>query len=430
VNEETGEVDSTFWQFSGRAMASRLFSETDDDEEGVEGHITIPFQAWAGREARLKLGGLTQRKDRKSWTRRFTLRPNGGALTAPPDSLLQDAFIGGSLQFTDATRGTDFYWADQSVDAWYAMIDLPLTQRFRMQAGARAERARQSVSTYAGDVFNSDIESFGNDDMDWMPSLNLTRTIGRSMNLRFSASQTVSRPDLRELTNYDQTNYFSGANETGNPDLKRAVLQSYDFRWEVFPTLDEMVSVSLFYKKLKGPIEKTLQGGESPRIFPANGEDGRNLGMELELRTSLGRLWSGLSRFGVNANVTLVDSEVEVPSIGVESSKIRPLEGQSPYVLNLALYYASRSGGTEVSAFYNRYGRRLSGVGIQGQPDVFDRPQASLDLTATRRLAGSMKLKMAVKNLTNEDQVVEQGDRIRELYRSGVSWAMGLSLGS
>jgi hypothetical protein len=430
LNEETGEVDSTFWRFSGRVQASRLFSQVDDDEQGVEGHITIPFKSWATGNAHVKFGGLNQQKDRTSWTRRFTFRQNSGDNTAPADSILQDANIGTQIQFFDNTRGTDYYWADQSLHAWYAMVEMPLTARLRFLAGVRTEKAVQSVGTFSGEIFASDLEHFGNDDTDLMPALNLTQALGPDMNLRFAASQTVSRPDLRELTDYDMSNYFSGANETGNPELRRALLQSYDFRWEAFPSLGELVSVSLFYKKLKGPIEKTLQGGESPRIFPANGKNGRNLGVEFELRTGLGRLWQPLTRFGLNTNLTLVNSEIEVPAIGVETAKVRPLEGQSPYVFNLALFYTSKGGGTELSAFYNWYGRRLQGVGIQGQPDIYEREQKTLDLVAARKLSRKLKLKLAAKNLTGEQPTVEQGGRIRERYEPGVSWSMGLSIGS
>lgn len=429
---ETDDGDTTVWRFS-RTGASRLFSDVDDTDHGLEGHLTIPFHSWAEGEARVKVGGLNQTKDRASWTRRFTYsagRASGSDLTLPVDTLLSDPNYGRLVNFKETTRGSDFYWADQSLHGWYAMVDLPVAKRLRVLTGARVEDSRQNIITYSDAVFTSAKKSYGNHNSDIMPALNLTYAASAKTNLRLAASQTVSRPDLRELTNFDLTDYQSGSPKTGNPKLKRARIQAYDLRWETFPTLGELFAASLFYKKLIDPIENTIQGGEAPREFPNNGGKGRNLGMEFELRFGLGRLAHRFERFSTTANLTLVNSRVTLPASGVQSSATRPLEGQSPYVANFGLYYTSPAGRTELSFYYNSFGRRLTGVGIYGQPDIYERARTTLDLVATHKLTPGLRLKLAGKNLSNAKRIIDQGGLIRESAQSGSTFSISLTSGS
>lgn len=425
---ETDDGDTTIWRFS-RAGASRLFSEVSDDDRGFEGHITIPFRSWAEGEAKIKFGGLNQEKDRASRTRRFSYTAGAGLLTDPVDSLLADANIGRRFNFKEVTRGTDYYWADQSLHAWYGLVELPISKRVRLLTGARVEKSVQTITTYTDQIFTSAKKSYGNSVSDVLPALNVTWAMTGKSNLRFAASQTVSRPDLRELTNFDLTDYQSGNPKTGNPNLKRATIQAFDVRWEVFPTFSELLAVSLFYKNLKDPIENTIQGGEAPREYPNNGEDGRNLGAEFEVRAALGRIAPRFERFSVLGNLTLVDSSVDLPASGVQTAQERPLEGQSPYVGNLGLFYTT-PGGTELSFFYNTYGRRLTGVGIYGQPDIYERPQSTFDVTAARRFGDGLKVKLSAKNITNSAKVTEQGERVRDSSESGSQYSLSVTFGS
>ncbi len=430
ISQQTGAgTDTLVWRFS-RTGASRMFSGLEDHEKGYELHLTFPFHGWAPGDARFKVGTSRQKKSRTSWARRFTFAVDQGLQTVPIDQLLSDENLGTIVRFREQTRGTDFYWAEQEVDASYVMVDLPLLKRLRGLFGARFEQATQTITDYSGSAFSSPKKSYGNDKDDVMPALNLTYALGGRTNLRFAASQTVVRPDLRELTDFDLTNYVSGGPETGNPNLKRGLIQSCDLRWETFPNPGSLVAVSLFYKNLKDPIEKTLQGGEAPRVFPNNGLDGKNRGVELEFRGGLGGAWKRLERFGLTTNLTLLSTEVNLPKSGVQTASTRPLEGQSKYVTNIGLFYTSPQGGMELSLFANSYGRRLTGVGVQGQPDVFERSRTTMDATAGWRISRTFKLKWSGKNLTDAPVVVEQGHSIREKRNPGASYSLGLTVGS
>ncbi|TPW17632.1 MAG: fecA, partial [bacterium] len=106
-----------------------------------------------------------------------------------------------------------------------------------------------------------------------------------------------------------------------------------------------------------------------------------------------------------------------------------PLTDQSRLVQNLALSYTSPGGWTETSAFFNKFGRRLTDVGVYGQPDVYEEGRVTLDASITQRLTRSLKLKFVGKNLTNTTQLKTQGGKIREEFTTGTAFAIALGFG-
>src|SRR5262249_37776774 len=151
------------------------------------------------------------------------------------------------------------------------------------------------------------------------PSANLTWALNDMTNLRVAASQTVSRPDLTELSSSPTLEYVAGYQVLGNPDLKRALIRNYDFRAEVFPGLSELFAAGFFYKDLAHPIEQVITGGSPHVLIPRNSAGGRNYGFELEARTGLDRLWRRLKGISVNTNATVISSKIKI-SNGIVSS--------------------------------------------------------------------------------------------------------------
>ena len=172
------------------------------------------------------------------------------------------------------------------------MLDLPLSNRLRAVVGARVEDASMKVDSY--DIFNLTPDSLLSkarlDNTDLLPAINFSYALRENLTVRAAYSQTVSRPDFRELSNFWLTDYVSGYPEIGNPDLKRAKIHSTDLRFEAYPRSNELLAASVFHKRLINPIEKSLQGGSTPVYKPINGEGGYILGTELEARLGLDRV--------------------------------------------------------------------------------------------------------------------------------------------
>ncbi|MCI0632502.1 MAG: TonB-dependent receptor, partial [Actinobacteria bacterium] len=436
-NGVTDSTEKWVLAYTGSAPSlSRMYGELADEERGIEGSWTIPFKQWDGLEAKFKTGLLVSGKDRDEVYRRFRYRigPQARTLdtTLPPESLLvADNITFQKFLLIEETRDTDQYTAEHRLNGQYAMVDVPLLRRLRLVSGLRAERSEQIVETYSVFVSAENRVRTSLKNTDLLPSVNLTYSLGDNMNVRGAFSRTVNRPDLRELTPLSLTDYTTVVNEAGNPDLRRALLTNYDIRWEAFPSSREIVAVSGFYKRLKDPIEKTVLITPAPTYMPENGEGGRLYGAEIESRVGLGRVSRRLDSFAAMTNLTFVDSETRV-SKGEQTSKERPLQGQSPFVANLGLFYGSGSGRLAGSVLYNVFGKRLAYVGVGVIPDIYEMPRHSVDATLSYAVSPLLRLRCAAENLLDDEVRFEQGDaeHVTTLYKKGRSVSVSLSTGS
>jgi len=262
------------------------------------------------------------------------------------------------------------------------------------------------------------------------------------MNLRLAYGRTLARPVFRELAPYSTFEYVGGYLLTGNPDLRRTLVDNFDLRWEWFVRPGELLAASLFFKYFDDPIEVVYQPfapNDSPEVQYRNVEDATLYGLELELRKRLDFLSGALRHFEIGGNATFIHSTVRVPAEELQSIReLRPdapatrsLQGQSPYLINADLSYVHEQRGTTVSLYYNVFGPRLKEVGLGGTPDTYERPRHTLDLNMSQRLMTNLSLKLSAKNLLNARYRVSHSYRGREYvtrdYGSGRSFSIGLS---
>ena len=82
----------------------------------------------------------------------------------------------------------------------------------------------------------------------------------------------------------------------------------------------------------------------------------------------------------------------------------REIQGQSPYLINAGLNYASSNGKIESSINYNVQGRTLQIVGTTYVPDVYTEPFNSINFNANYKLGENNKFKIGlrIKNILNE----------------------------
>src|SRR5690606_29400329 len=234
----------------------------------------------------------------------------------------------------EETRTTDFYDAEQTVAAGYGMVDVSLSTRARLVGGVRVEQFDQRVDTF--DLFDVDVDNQLEtiraeiSETDIFPSVNFVYDLGGSKNLRAGFSQTVNRPEFRELAPFEFTDIVGGRAVIGNADLERSLIQNYDLRWEWFGGAEEGVSASAVFKRFDKPIEKLVEPPARLRTAFTNADAARNLGLELEARRRLS------DYFLVGVNYTFVDSSIELQSFqtNVLTSLERALTGTSKHIFN------------------------------------------------------------------------------------------------
>jgi TonB-dependent receptor len=279
------------------------------------------------------------------------------------------------------------------------------------------------------------------DDKDLLPSINFIYHLTENMNIRSSYGKTLARPNFREKAPYANYNFAADFIFIGNPDLKRTLIDNYDLRWEWFLRPGEIIAVSGFYKYLKNPIERVINvlfASEGGEVFYENIDKAELMGVEIEMRKRLDEISDLLSNFNIGANISIIHSEVNIPegelqvikNIDPNAESTRPLQGQSPYLLNLELGYNNVSSGTYVSVFYNVFGDRLAEISIGGTPDIFERSRPMLDFTFSQIVLSNFNLKLTVKNILNSAYKLThefKGEEyIRTEYKTGTSVSLGI----
>jgi outer membrane receptor protein involved in Fe transport len=234
------------------------------------------------------------------------------------------------------------------------------------------------------------------------------------MNLRIAYSKTVSRPEFRELAPFSFYNFILDNIVSGNPNLKRATIDNLDLRWEMFLGSGQLVSVSGFYKNFENPIETINRTGTSgaAELYFANVTSAKNFGFECEFRTNLGFISkkdsSFLDNLTIYSNFALIKSEVNLQHFaGAED--MRPLQGQSPYIINSGIFYTNRKEDFSINLSYNMIGSRISIVGNVQEPSVWERGRNVLDFQISKLfLDKKLEIKINVKDILAQDLIYFQ----------------------
>ncbi|MEZ5467380.1 MAG: TonB-dependent receptor [Lysobacterales bacterium] len=429
------------YRFSSRADSNSIeFGELDDSAKEYSLNLKLPWQFADDSSVTFSAGASQLRRDRDSGILRFAYRAVGALSRNPailrltPNEIFVPANIGpGGFQFDQTGRDTDFYVAEQSLDALYASADLVWHEDWRLTVGARQEDNFQLVSTGDPTQPGAAITEARIEQKDLLPSASLTWVRTEKDQFRVGYSETLSRPDFRELSAAPFTDPLLDTETIGNPDLVSTSIKNYDLRWEYYFTDSESFTASLFMKKFDQPIERVLVPGTGELLTYVNVQSATLRGIEFDIYKTLGMLadkgWANpqwlpdfhWENWYVSSNYAYIDSTIELGSAAsIQTTRERPLQGQSPYVANFQLGYINPESGRETSLVYNRFGRRISNVGTFGAPDIYEEPFNQLDLVYKQSLPWSgWTLKARAKNLLDPTVEFTQGDGITREYRKG-----------
>ena len=320
----------------------------------------------------------------------------------------------GRFALLDGTRDLDSYQGNNTYLAGYVSGDLNFGSRANLTAGFRGEYNDQEIrATLSGvDKRLSSIKIFSP-----LPSLNFTYKLSDQTNFRLAYSSTVNRPEFRELAPFRYYDFNLVADIQGSPILTTATIQNVDAKWEFYPTPNELISVTGFYKHFRNPIESLLlltPNGFAYTFF--NSESARSYGVELEMRKGFENSSSAfLKNLTLVGNVSLIKSQVTVGDVirapelsgqineyrDITDSK-RPLTGQSPYLINLGLYYAAPTSGWQGNLLYNVFGQRIFTVGNIDNPSIYEMPRHVIDLNVTKQVGKQLEFRLGIQDILNQ----------------------------
>lgn len=337
-------------------------------------------------------------------------------ISLPISEAFSPAFVndtnGWSLR--EGTRPNDSYTADNTYLAGYAQTTLPL-YKFDITAGVRVEHNIQTLDTRLDNGTDTNID---NPITSVLPSLNVAYNLSDRSIARLAYSRTVNRPEFRELAPFVFYDYVFDAPISGNPDLDVATIDNLDVRFEFYPTQQELISLGAFYKRFDKPIEfNALIAGDSQAFIYANADNANNYGVELEVKKSFRGLFdvAFFDRLSVNLNASYIVSEVDLGSGSLAQARKRPLQGQSPYIINAALGYSDDKN-FNVNVVYNRFGDRLFTVGDNNFPSWYELSRDNIDLTISKKISNTT-FKFGIQDLLNAKYRIYEDSNLDEKIR-------------
>ncbi len=402
-------------------LAGRLFTDMDEKLKVFSAELTQRLTILESMQPSIKIGGYFENKDRNFNSRLFGFVRNSGTPWdlgyKPTDVIFADENINtqNGIRIDEATNPSDSYTAETELKSGYIMAKFTALKKVIVSGGVRIENYGLSLST-----MNANYTAFEKktDTLDVFPSINISYQINEKNLFRVAYGKTINRPEFREIAPYIFYNFEEKAGVYGNPELQSAYIQNIDFRYELYPTPSEMVNIGVFYKNFSNPIEAVaINAGSGKNITFKNADKAESYGAEVDIRKSLAflksknRYFSWVNDMSLVLNTSLIKSVVTI-SDPLERGKNRPMQGQSPYIINTGVFYQNDSAQFSFTILYNVIGPRIAFVGTVNDPHIIEMPRNLIDFSISKNFGKHLSLKLGVKNLLNQPIKYQQEEEV------------------
>ena len=302
------------------------------------------------------------------------------------------------------------YIGDVKIHSPFLMLDNKITKYVRLVWGMRAESYLYTqIASQAENESAFGVEQKDESTWQYLPSANLTVSPTTRTNLRLGYNKSVLRPQFAErlsMPYYDPIRSAKVLNFSGG--MISTVVDNYDFKAEWFPSRGEILSVGVYGKRLKNPIEGVTtigSDGGSREIINMNSHSAKLWGMEMEVYKNLTFLGEGaaLKKIYLYGNAAFNDTKVtgyvKLDGSGGLYKANRPLYGQSPYTYNVGIDYIGEQFG--FSFRQNATGDQYLLVGFDYDAEEIRMPYSVTDMQVSYKFfkERNLELKCGVKNL-------------------------------
>lgn len=429
----------------------RTWSRSFEKNLGWNLDLTVPVKFNIAKTAvsnNLKTGYAGWQKDRLFWVANTASQGYGSSDPQPLSETFDPSIHqNGTVTFSEFS---DQYKNKAALHAGYIMLDSKIGTKLRLIGGFRGEYYDlNSVNTLLETFIktqsqqNHDLTDYSDlfglePKFNLFPSAAITYGLNAKMNLRLSYAKSIIRPDLRELAYFREYDFELGGSYQSNTPIRSTKIDNFDFRYEWFPHAGEILSVSLFYKKLKYPMEIYALGNRQFEL--RNDESAKNKGIEFEARKSFAftglpvlqnltlygnftRLFAKVTPMTVvyrNSDPSKPNKVIVTDNPGPEVE--RPQSGASNYTYNGGVYYDTKLFSINLS--YNYITNRVFRAAEIYKESLFETPLPSFDgQVAVNLLKQKAQIKFNVSNLLNRASKVyakRQGSEANTLlYEKG-----------
>jgi len=436
---------------------NRYFQELKEDEIAAKAIVDYKILKGEGTDYKGKLtfGYNGRIKSRDFEATQFNFRVNGTVATAPNTI---DDFLNADNQSSTTSVANTFriltsrnagslkpftYSADLSVHSGVANFEYSPSEKFTFTAGVRAEKVLQEMEWDTNiSLPNVNFDDAKIDELYILPAVTLKYAINDKQNLRFASSKTYTLPQFIEKAPFRFE--VVGESTVGNAFLSPSENYNVDFKWELFPNNDELISITGFGKYIIDPISKTrLNSALNDNTFVNAGDNAFVAGVEFEIRKNL---WNVEDKSNLSAgfNFTYMYSEQKLDSQKVASETNNTisvsfndskdgLQGASPLLVNADLTYRIEAGTFKptISIVGNYFHDRIYSLGnIQTGGNVMEKGIPTLNLISSASIGDRLNISFNVKNLLDSKieryQENAEGDKTTYSYKTGLDFSLGI----
>lgn len=366
-----------------------------------------------------------------------------------PDNIRSDGFV-----LTENTTADSSYKARMTQQAAYLMADVDVLPLVHVNVGARYEDAIETIRTFntVGEAPRAPSTQLSNSYV--LPSATLTWNFAEDLQARFAYSQTVARPQFRELAFSAYVDPETDRVYRGNPYLRDSEFENFDTRLEYYFGDNQFTTLSAFYKRIENPIEEVISsnsGGDTTTQF-LNAPEATLYGIEAEYRTKFDSpfavpfMENAQMIFGINytytfsevsgtteqvVDVTQLPNLIYVPASSFQLDGTQ-LQGTPENIANLEFGFESDD--ATLSMLVGWVDERIARRGLGGIPSVIEDPGVNLDLVFRKDLSlmgNTVTLGLSGRNLLNEDHVEYQmsaaGKTSANTYERGRTFSASLT---
>ncbi|SKD08997.1 TonB-dependent Receptor Plug Domain [Chitinophaga ginsengisegetis] len=419
-------------QSRGIDGAMRWWTRAYESDLNWDVNTVVPFRFNIGNAAvtnTFKAGYAGWYKDRSFYVARAGTGGYDSKIPQPMDYFFNPAHEGYTFAFDDFS---DNFQRNATLHAAYGMFDHKLAGKLRLVWGVRAEyydinRINEVLEKSIGEITDHeayDLSSLYNREKNWnlFPSASLTYSLTPKMNFRATYAQSIIRPDLRELSFFSEYDFELGGEYNSTRPIVSSKLKHLDFRYEYYPGPGEILSLSLFYKKIDNPME-IYQANAVNEFTLLNNHQAENRGVEMEIRKSLSfidvpvirnlTLYGNGTRLFSRVRKAINPTYVEEPAGSkkmvlkqdIGDWEDRPQQGASNYMINGGVYYDVKF--VSVSLLYNYVSNRLFMPNENSYMSLYERPVEALDgQIAFHLLKDKMLFRANVGNLLNSYSII------------------------
>jgi len=331
----------------------------------------------------------------------------------------------GAFILAEDKNPSNNYTAKTNLTAAYAMADQRFGKFLRLIYGARVEKFNLKLFLPVGQGF---ADTVNRTVTDVLPSGSAIFSIDKKQNLRFAYYKTLNRPEFRELAPAKFFDFATRYVTNGDTSIKRAVINNFDVRYEIYPGRGQVFTFTAFYKKFTDPIEQATAPDKDHEAAYFNVLGAVNKGVEFDGRILIGDLIKSkllgniFEHLTVFTNVSFIKSNVTAKKAG-DTTTInldRPLQGQSPYCFNAGLTYQNDDKGFSATIAANRVGQRIYLVGNVKESDIWENGRTVLDLQVAKTFSKkNLELKLNIKDILAQKSIFFEDTNGDKKYKKG-----------